>query len=314
MTTSNSTNFNMTRDQIISEALQLIGRLGEGETATANAVTLCSSFLNKLVKHWEAKGLHCWTESEGTVFLTQGQNRYTLSSTGDRACDDATLVETTLSAAGSGISLSLTTTVGMTAADHIGIQLDDGTRQWTTIVSVDSTTSVTINTALTGAAASGNTVFSYTTILDRPLHIMDARVRNSSGVDRLVDLQGRVEFMRITNKISQGPVNVIYYSPQRDSGLLYVWQTPSTDADRIKISYLRAIQDFDASGDNPDLPTEWLHAITFNLARIIAPSYGVDLAKKDPKDVINIAERSLAELEAWDAEQSSVYIIPDRGY
>ena len=255
MATSNSTNFTQTRDQIISDALQLIGRLGEGETATANAISFCSNILNKLIKHWEAKGLHCWTESEGTLFLVEGQNKYTLSTSGDRATDDSTLVETTLTADASSTTLTLDSTTGMTAADQIGIELDDNTRQWTTIVSVDSSTQVTITTGLTSTASSGNTVFSYTSKIDRPLHIMDARLRNSSNYDRPLTIYGRAQFMQIPNKLNEAPATVIYYSPQRDNGLLYVWPTPDSDmGNRIKFSYLRSIQDFDSSCDNPDLP------------------------------------------------------------
>src|SRR5690349_18697247 len=49
-----------------------------------------------------------------------------------------------------------TSSAGMTIADNIGIKLDDSTRQWTTIVSIDSATQITVTDALTSSAGQGN--------------------------------------------------------------------------------------------------------------------------------------------------------------
>ena len=310
MATSNSTNFTQSRDQIISDALQLIGRLGEGETATSNALSFGSNILNKLVKHLEAQGIHLWTESEGTIFLRDGINKYTLSSSGDKACDDSTLVETELTSAGSGTTLAVTTTTGMTASDVIGIELDDNTRQWTTIVSVDSSTGLTITAALTGAASSGNTVFSYTTNVGRVLKIIDARCRTSEVNDMSMKVIGRTQYMRITTKTTESSPNVLFYSPNRDDGTLYVWPTPNTVSDRIKMSYLRTIQDFDSGSDNADLPQEWLHALTLLLARALASAYGLNLQKMNP-DLLQQAVQAQEELKLWDNDMGSVFILPE---
>lgn len=314
MTTSGSADFNQTRDQIITDALQLIGRIGEGETPTTNAINLCSNLLNKLVKHWETMGIHLWTSSFGTLFLNKGQNKYKLSSSrGDFACDDSTLVETTLTSTGSGSTLTVGTTTGMTVGDNIGVQLDAGTRFWSTISSIGSSTSVTLTSPLTSNASSGNTVFSFTALLDRPLHIIDANLTTSSGYSRPLNIRyGQAKFNQIPNKSTQAPPTVAYYLPQDGIGYLYTWPTCDSDiSNRIKFAYVRSIQDFNSGTDNPDLPYEWLHALTYNLARIVAPSYGIDLTKKDPNDILMIAKESLAELMMWDSEQSTIQIIPD---
>lgn len=69
-------------------------------------------------------------------------------------------VETTISsteASGQTI-LSLTSTTGMTAGDHIAITLDNGDRFKTDIASVDSSIQVTVDDALPSQADTGNTV------------------------------------------------------------------------------------------------------------------------------------------------------------
>ncbi len=288
----------------------MIGRLGEGETATANALSFASNILNKLVKHLEAQGIHLWTQSFGTIFLRDGIKKYTLSSSGDKACDDATLVETELTSAASGTTLVVNTTVGMTAGDNIGIELDDNTRQWTTIVSVDSTTTLTITTALTSAARSANTVFSYTTNIGRILKIIDSSCRLSSDVDLNMDVIGTREYSQITAKTTPGAPNQVHYAPNRDDGLVFVWPVPNSVSYRLKILYLRTIQDFDSGSDNPDLPQEWLHALTVILARQLAPSYGINLMKSNP-DLVQQATQALEELKLWDNDIGSVFVLPD---
>lgn len=311
MSTSNSIDFNQTRDQIIADSLSLLGKLGENETPSTAAITLGSNFLNKIVKHWETIGIHIWNESQCTVFLTAGVNKYTLSATGDKACDDSTLVETTVTTLSSGNSVTVNASTGMTNGDNIGIQLDDGTMQWTTIVSVNSLTSVTTTANLTTTAASGNVVFSFTTNLGRPLDILTGGVvRNASGFDRPIDMYGRREFMEIPNKSNQGSISAYYPSMQRDSCLIYTWCTPSVCSDRLKLPYERSIQDFDNGTDFPDFPQEWLLALTLTLAWLQGPAYGINF-RTQLQDIPIQAQQALSDLVGWDTETSSVRIIPD---
>lgn len=316
MSTSGTDNFNQTAVQILTDALMLLGRLGEGQTISTNALSFGMNLLNKLVKSWEPKGLHCWTSSYGTLFLNQGQQKYTINgSSGDYVCDDATLVETSLTSPATGNTLAVVSTVGMSVGDNIGVELDSAVRFWTTIASIGSSTSVTLTSNLTGTASTGRTVFSFTNFLDRPLNVFSAMLRNSSGFDRPIKLDGQVEYNQIPNKLNQAPPNRAYYSPQQGYGLMYTWGVcDSTISNRIKFCYARSIQDFNSSTDNPDLPDEWLHALTLNMARVWAPAYGIDLTKKDPNDILRQAQEALNDLMAWDSEQSSVFIVPNDRY
>ncbi len=311
MATSGSINYSQTRDQIISDALGRIGVLGEGETATSNAITNCANILNKIVKHWSGPlSIHLWAESDAVVALRDGVNTYTLSSTGDKAGDSPVETDLESDAASGATSLTVTSTTGMTAADNIGIELDDDTRQWTTIVSVDSSTTLTLTAALTSAASSGNTIITYTTQLNRPLDIEQMRYKYAEGNEILMKKYSRAEFMQIVSKSSQGASRAFYYSPQLNSGKLYIWPTPDNCGDRLKITYTRTLEDFDASGDTPDLPQEWYEALTLALAVKVAPSYGIKLSKDFP-EILADAQVALAELKAWDSDRGSVYITAD---
>jgi hypothetical protein len=310
MATSGSSNYTQTRDQIISDALMLLGVLGANDTATANDVTFCSNMLNKMVKGWQGQGIHLWKESEAIVTLTDGQYKYVLSSSSnDEIGDNA--VETTLSASASGTSLTVVSTSGMTVGDEIVIALDDNTSHATTIATIPSTTTLTINVTLPSAAASGNSVITFTSQIARPLNVTSARYHYVSGLERKMTKYGREQYMQIPTKYtSEGPSTVFYFSPQLNEGHLYVWPVPNDVNDSIHISYIKTIEDFDSSSDNPDFPQEWLNCLTYNLAVMVAPAYGGSLSKVNP-DIAANAQQMLLELQAWDSEEGSIHITPN---
>lgn len=76
MTTSGTSTFNPTRDQIIKGALRLVGALSQGEEPTADQVTEASEALNMLVKAWESDSMPLWGLEEHTIDLVTGVNTY----------------------------------------------------------------------------------------------------------------------------------------------------------------------------------------------------------------------------------------------
>lgn len=79
MATSGSTDFSVTRDDIITEALEQLGVLAEGESPNANQLTSCARTLNMLIKYWQADGFNIFALANQTIDLTAGTVSYTLS-------------------------------------------------------------------------------------------------------------------------------------------------------------------------------------------------------------------------------------------
>lgn len=313
MSLSGSTDFTQTRDELITDVLTLLGVLGSGQTPIAADVSFCSNMLNKMLKAWEIQGIHLWKESEAIVALVPGQSRYSLNATGDRAGDPYVETELSVDAASSSTALTVVSTVGMTAADIIGISLTAGTLHWTTIVSIDSATTLTITTGLASPAASGRTVITYTTILAQPLKIKNCRYHYPGGTERKLLLMGRADYMNLTDKSTPGASTAYYYSPQLSTGYLYIYPTPADSNSTLHISYLKSIQDMDAAGNNFDLPQEWLEIITFSLAMRVAPAFGIVLSKVNP-DIIQMALDGLDKIQRWDFEEGSIKIVPNYRY
>jgi hypothetical protein len=79
MAISGSTDFSVTRDQLIEGALRICGVIAPGETPTTAMYTGASEALNMLVKAWQSDGMPLWAMSEYTITLTNGDNSYTIS-------------------------------------------------------------------------------------------------------------------------------------------------------------------------------------------------------------------------------------------
>lgn len=279
MATSGSINFNLTRNDIITQALYMVGAASIDQAVSNEDLSYGNNLLNMMVKSWQVAGIKLWRYAEATLFFADADNTYTLSSSGDRASE--TVVETTLSAAeASGQTLlSVTSTTGMTASDFIGIELDSGDLQWTTISSVTSSTSVTVAVALTGAAASGNFVYSFTTKINRPLEITQMRSRDPDGNDLVMTPLSRDQYFALNDKTQAGRATQYFYDPQLSSGSVYVWPTPDDVQYRVKFTYKQSLEDFDGSSDDPDFPQEWLLPIVSNLALLLCAAYSVSDSK-----------------------------------
>lgn len=313
-----STTFQETRDQISSDALQLIGYLASGETAQTADLTFCANAVNKMIKAWMAQGIHLFTEEEGILYLTPGQQSYILTTTGgaNGAANADAAVTTTLSTTASGSSIVVTSATGMSINDNIGIVLNSNTIFWTTVSNIVGTT-ITLASPLSGTANSGNLVYDYTISMVRPLSIQTARCRDAQNFDRIIRVKPRQDYMAIPQKSLIGQPQILYYSPQTTTGIIYLWPAPAYANTQVRFTYLREINDVTNPTDDFDFPQEWLECLTYNLAVRIAPAYGINLSAggiTGNPGLVTQAAQYLEDLKAWDSEQPFVQFVPGWDY
>lgn len=313
MATSGSTDYNDTRAELVTDALVLCGAVAAGDTPSAEDSTYAVRQLNRMVKAWQADGTHLWKTEEAVVFLTKGTTKYTLSSTGDHASISHVKTELAADAASGAGTITVDSITGISNADQIGVELDDGTLHWTTVNGAPSGTTVTLTASLAGAASTDNHVYAYTTRLARPLRMTSARRRDEAGNDIPMLEWSRVEYFDTPNKTAEAPSTAAYYDPQLTAGELHLWPAPNTVKDRILLTVDMPIEDFDAAGNNPDLPQEWLDCLVWNLADRLVPSYGTPL--EQAVKIEATAGNLLAKLNGWDREVDGFYAAPDlQGY
>lgn len=316
MSTSGSTDFNSTRDEIIKTAYRKLGVLRGTQTPNAQLITDGAFALNAVVKHLQARGLHVWTETEATLFPQAGQTQYALSSAA--ASDHATqsFVSTAIATeANSGAStITVDSDTGISDGDFIGIVVDDGTVHWTTVNGTPVSDVITLTTALDDSAAVDQKVYAYTTKIVRPLRVVDARwVDASSAIESPhITMMARLDYRRLPNKAQAGAVTQAFYDPQLTTGYMHLWHVPAVFDGYVNFTWWRPIEDFDAAGDNPDLPQEWIRTLVWLTAMEMGPEFDV------PADrwqiVMSMAAQALDDMEGWDREDTPVMFQPDMGW
>ncbi len=312
MTLSGSYDFTVTRDDIIKGAFRALGLVKAGSNPPSTDVTGAAETLNLMIKTWQAEGLGLWLNKELTVFLRDATQSYSLGAAGGYATTSYTQTALADDAAAGATTIVVDSATGITSAYYIAVELDSGDLQWTTVNGAPASTTVTLSAALTGAASEDNAVFCFQAKAQRPLQLLEARLRDSDGIERTINIISRDEYTRISEKDSEGEINQVYYDPQLTNGVLYVWPSPDDVSSVLRFTAKYPIQDFDASTDNADFPVEWAEALKYNLAVRMAPEYMDDVAEDRMKYLVRLADDTLMTAKRFDAELgTSVYFVPN---
>lgn len=281
MATSGSYDYSVTASTVITEMLEQLGVLSNGETLSASDEASCLRTLNMMVKQWSANfdfapGLKAFSRKVGYVFLQKSQGSYTLGGSGNNA--SLSYIQTTLStdeALGS-TSLSLTSFAGMTAGDYIGIVLNDGSIHWTTISGTPAAPT-TITTGLASAASAGNVVFTYTTKLIRPLIIENCALRDIYLTDTPLDTMTPDYYERIAVKGTDGTPSRFRYDNTLTNGTIYLDVEPSDVTNVLRVMFLAPAEDYDAASNDIAYPQEWLLALALGLGKLCAPKFNASM-------------------------------------
>lgn len=286
MTTSNSYNFSVSRDDLINLAHQHIGAIGEGETATAAQVTEAALLLNMLVKLRAADGMPLWALKRGTLLPVTG-----VSSVATDSHIVTTYRHTTASAAAiaGATTIVVTSATGISNGDQIGIE-QSNSMQWTTVNGVPVGTTITLTAALTAAVVAGADVYVYTASSDRiqkPLRLIEANdlsiINNNSWK---IEIEDRSDYYTLGSRTSAGTPVLIYYdqvstsNTNLDNGQIFLYPRFLNGDTVIEFTYHRPFQDFDAAGDTPDFPQAFFLPIMMELASLLGPKFGVDAQER----------------------------------
>lgn len=317
MSSSGSYDFTVTRNDLINTALQMSGTIGEGETGTSAQITEGALLLNMIVKLRESDGMPLWALKRGYILPFSGS-----SSINTNSHVVTTYVSTTLSAASaaSDTTLTVTTITGFDDGDQIGIELDDGSIDWTTINGAPSGTTITITTGVTSVASSGNLVYAYTASSDRiqkPLRVLDANMKDVAGGSTWsIDVVSQSDYYRNGNRTSEGVPNQLFYDrvPSTDTaletnGTFYIYPRFTDGNYVIEFTYHRPFMDFDASTDNPDFPQAFYLPLMLELTTFLGIKAGMTIEERREarKEAMYYLEQALATVQP----EGSLFLQPD---
>jgi hypothetical protein len=311
MTTSGSIDFSVSRDSIITESLMIIGVLSEGETPSTSQLSDHSRALNMMVKAWQTRGLNLWSVQKLSLVLEQDKTSYTLGT--DHITSSLTRTALASDAASGASTISVDSITGISNLYNIGVKLDDGTMQWTTVNGAPSGTTVTLTAVLTGTASEDNVVYVYATKYNAlgVKESLQAYRRTEDEQDSTINIISRDEYNMFSDKQAEGKVTHIQFQPNLTSSVFYVYPMSDTETDTIEIMVKRTLEDFDAAADTPDFPQTWYEALCYNLAFRLSHHYKLPVTER--QELAALAEKMLMDAESGDAEhQTSTYMQIDK--
>jgi hypothetical protein len=307
MATSGTYTFNLNTLQIIEMAFQESNIYDLGSTIENEDYEYALKKLNLMLKSWEIKGIRLWKRRQATLFTDANSYSYNIGSVSGSDHCTSSYVNTTLTSTsiiGNNI-ISVDDNSNFEIGMNIGIEVNDGTRQWSTITTKGVST-ISFADTLTVDADSTNTVVAYTSKINRPLEIIRATscdLKNNNSEVQIGDISYD-EYFNMPLKTTVGrPCNFYYDRLINNSlpytGTLYLFPCPDTCSTVINFSYYDCIQDIVNSNETVDLPQEWLPAIYMGLAAELCIPYD----KTEKLQMIKpIAEQLRAELESFDSD------------
>ena len=306
MALSNSNNYTIDRDTIITDAFQLLGIGVEGETISSTNITIAARALNLMLKAWTVHGLQVWKRKTYLIDpLVLSKQYYSLGTPPTVAC----------TLAGSGTTATVTlrqhdfttgnsvTISGATDTDYNGVY---------TITVVDANTFTYTAGGTLDPTDSGACLSNEAYDILRPERILSVDRIDSIGNE--VDLIGlsRDEFDDLPNKTTEGTPTEYHYERRLGAGRLYIW--PVADASTVtnytlEITYQSVIDDLDSATDDLDMPQEWMEAVVSNLAKRLQPKFdtldttSITVLRTDADDFLEVAKN-------YDIENVSLYFKP----
>lgn len=293
MATSGSWNFSVTAANVITSACENLGVVQPGGTVPTATSTMALARLNYITKQHQgtangAPGIKPYLRQRVFLFPALGQQEYLIGPAATDARASTSFGRTTIDAAeASGqtvISVAATsdtttfpgTTKTMTAADIIGIEMDDGTIHWSTVSSISAGDTVTIGDATSDTAAVGNYVYWFTARAQRFTNIDSATLRDENYNDTglLIYVDRREYDLGVADKFANGDPSCILVEPLTLNTRV-TFDAQWNDANKfVVLNVLYPTEDYDATTNDIAYPQEAYRFLVWELAFEMAPVFG----------------------------------------
>jgi hypothetical protein len=291
--TSGSYDYLLTAANVIDVAVENLGVLAAGGTIASADQTLALRRLNMIAKQYQgtndgAPGLKVHTRQRLSLLLAKGQQTYSIGPASTDARSSTAVGRTTISAdeAAAQTVISITsntdttsypgTTITMTSADFVGIELNDGTIHWTTISGTPSTT-MTIVAQLPSASSAGRYVWWFTARAQRVVHVESAILRDKNFNDTPLTIYRQAEQydQGVASKLADGDPTSILVEPLRIATRITLDSQPTDVTKQIVITGWYPQEDYDATANDIAFPQEAFRFLAWELTFEMAPAFGV---------------------------------------
>jgi hypothetical protein len=94
-----------------------------------------------------------------------------------------------------------------------------------------------------------------------------------------VEIIDKFRYMNIPDKADEGRPTHLWLDRQLTPHI-YIWPIPDETTYVLHYKRIRLLEDFDASGNNPDFPVRWINALTYGLAAHLSHEYQLPLQER----------------------------------
>jgi len=291
MATSGIYTLSKTTNELAEEAFDLLQIGQDGETLSGDMIGRFKASANLLLKEWQTQGIHLWSYTEGTLFLTVGQSKYDFREASTHVANTWYETTTTAATTAGASTIVVSSAANIQNGDVIGIIQNTNNIFWTTVNGAPSGSTVTLTDSITLATVSGAYVRNYrvgtATAPDLiPVsRILDVRRKESSDYEIPIVFSSREDYFGLPNKDQTGTPIQAHYARQdiagEEGGIMYLWNAPSSSVPVINFTYERKLQVLNDATDTIDLPDYAQMAFIYNVAVKLIPKYGSSQALAD---------------------------------
>lgn len=282
MTTSESRDFNLTRNEIIRLAYLKIGAIGDNQYPSNDKYNIASMLLNSMVQNWRGDDVFIWDQEWFVLPLAESST--VLSS--DGSGDVFGCVRNHLSAAD-----NRPISGDQSASFWQLLEGETAAPAWTTATDYTSISNYKFDADVVGIDLAKVRVATPGQLLDQPLLPMTNEMFWSLGTPQTTGKPTSYYFRR-------QPIPEVFLYPTPDSATSYI----------IEFNLYRYLQDFDTGANTPGLLKEWLSPLIDGLAVKLAPINGkFGQIKKDLDDDF---EKSYAMAKKLDHEMGPTRFSP----
>lgn len=323
MSTSQSYNYVINRGEMIQKAAEEIGAVEVGGAMPTDMAAFFAAQLNMMLKNWHGASLKDLFRLRRTVLIVATDTvKYTLGGTAHWVYEDdlgETYINADQTISGAATTITVDSTSGMAVGDNLGLELEDGSIQWTTIATVDSSTTVTPSDSWTDDIDDNDIVYWYTTKATAPLWLVNAwrRTRSDSsdgsqGTDTDIGIISRQEYITYGSKSATGTPIALQFDPQLSAPLLNVYPIATDVGEKLYFKAAFPWEDMDTDDDDIGASQAWYLPILLGLSRRIASKYGCSKVRRD--QINEDFQEALQDAYRSDREKGvSVFIQPDTG-
>jgi hypothetical protein len=280
MALSGSTDFNLTRDQIIKMALRKVGNT----TPNGTEIDEASLALNVMVKLWRADGIYIWKTDWISVALT-ASNVILGSDGSDYEC----IRNHTSATANKPITGAYWRSYWKKLSTNAGAA-------WVTATAYTSIANPVLDSSIVGIDYQNVFLRQGDTPSDTPLTVLS-----------------REDYFALGSKATPGQPTQVYFEPKtnvEDSPSLFLYVFPdSTTKYIINVAVYKMFDDFDKGTNNPDFLQEWFQPLVDGLALEMAPEYGI--FGTDYQLLERKANKSKFAAEGTDNDQGDIQFSPN---